>query len=167
MSSWAGAVIAVVVLLAATAVGVWLRRRQGRFHVPAPAAPVATDPTRPERAAAGRTPPGAEPIVRSLGVTPGTPVTLVQFSSSQCASCAATRALCADVAATTPGAVHLEIDAEAELDAVRALNIWRTPTVLVVDGAGHVRGRASGLPTRDQLLAAVAAVAPGQPVPAP
>jgi len=41
---------------------------------------------------------------------------------------------------------------------VRALGIWRTPTVLVLDAAGAVRQRASGAPTRTQLLGVVGEV---------
>src|SRR5690606_27694301 len=95
-----------------------------------------------------------------LGVTAGTPVTLLQFSSAFCAPCRATRVLCADIAARVPGVRHVEVDAEGNLDAVRALDIWRTPTVLLVDAGLEVRSRASGTPTRAQLLAAVAEVLP-------
>jgi hypothetical protein len=63
--------------------------------------------------------------------------------------------LCADVAAHVPGVRHVEVDAESHLDAVRALDIWRTPTVLIVDGNGEVARRASGAPTRVQLMTAV------------
>jgi hypothetical protein len=54
----------------------------------------------------------------------------------------------------------VEVDAESHLDAVRALDIWRTPTLLIVDGQGQVRRRASGAPSRAQLMAAVAEVLP-------
>ena len=99
-------------------------------------------------------------MLAGLGVTPGTPVTLLQFSSAFCAPCRATRVLCADIAARVPGVRHVEVDAEAHLDAVRALEIWRTPTVLLVDATLTVRRRASGAPSRAQLLAAVADVLP-------
>ena len=68
--------------------------------------------------------------------------------------------LCADVAAQVPGVRHLEVDAESHLDAVRALHIWRTPTVLIVDGHGQIRRRASGAPSRAQLVAAIADLLP-------
>ena len=41
---------------------------------------------------------------------------------------------------------------------MRALDIWRTPTVLVIDAAGVIRSRASGPTNRAHLLAAVADV---------
>jgi thiol-disulfide isomerase/thioredoxin len=90
-----------------------------------------------------------------LGVDPATPVTLVQFSSAFCAPCRTTRRVLADVAGLVAGVTHLEVDAESHLDAVRALDIWRTPTTLIVAG-GRVVQRASGVPAKAQVLAAVA-----------
>jgi hypothetical protein len=133
-----GAVVAVSVVLVASVTGLLLRRRDGRFQ------PVTKAP---------------EDLGR-LGVTPGTPVTLLQFSTAFCAPCRATRVYCADLARTIPGVRHVEVDAESHLDAVRALEIWRTPTVLVVDARGTVRSRASGATNRARLLAAVAEVLP-------
>ncbi|MDQ1658862.1 MAG: hypothetical protein QOD41_3945, partial [Cryptosporangiaceae bacterium] len=46
--------------------------------------------------------------------------------------------------------------AEANLDAVRALDIRRTPTVLVIDRAGRIVRRASGQPRKADVIAAVA-----------
>ena len=48
-----------------------------------------------------------------------------------------------------------EVDAERQLNAVRALDVWRTPTVLLVDGTGSVLRRAAGVPARDELTAAL------------
>ncbi|MBV1850316.1 thioredoxin family protein [Catellatospora sp. NEAU-YM18] len=98
---------------------------------------------------------GHPALLRELGVPTGT-VTLLQFSSAFCAPCRATRVICAHVAETVPGVAHVEIDAESRLEAVRALDIWRTPTVLVIDATGRIAGRAQGTPTRAQVLAAVA-----------
>jgi thiol-disulfide isomerase/thioredoxin len=96
-------------------------------------------------------------VLEKLGVIPGTPVTLLQFSTAFCGPCRATRVYCADLARAIPGVRHVEVDAESHLDAVRALDIRRTPTVLVLDAQGTVRSRASGATNRAQLLAAVAA----------
>jgi thiol-disulfide isomerase/thioredoxin len=94
----------------------------------------------------------------TLGWVEGTPLTLLQFSSAFCAPCRATRALCSQTSATVPGVRHVEVDAESHLDAVREFGILRTPTVLLINSAGEVVQRASGLPTRSQLLNAVGAV---------
>jgi thiol-disulfide isomerase/thioredoxin len=103
----------------------------------------------------------ASPTLAALGWQPGTPLTLVQFSSAFCAPCRATRVLCAQAADTIPEVRHIEVDAESHLDAVREFGILRTPTVLLVNASGEVVRRASGLPTRSQLLGAVDAVLGG------
>ncbi len=89
----------------------------------------------------------------------GERATLLQFSSAFCAPCRATRRILDDVAATTPGVVHLEVDAEHHLDVVRRLGILRTPTTLVLGEQGHEITRAMGAPTKQQVLAALARVA--------
>lgn len=95
-------------------------------------------------------------LLRSLGIDNAADVTLLQFSSSFCQPCRATRVLLADVATTVPGVSHLEVDVEGHMDLVRQLDIRRTPTVLVLDRDGQVRKRASGVPRRSDVLAAVA-----------
>jgi thiol-disulfide isomerase/thioredoxin len=124
----------------ASLLGVAWKRRNGRF------AAVTTS---------------ASPTLAGLGWHAGTPLTLVQFSSAFCAPCRATRVLCAQVATTVPGVRHIEVDAESHLDAVRELGIVRTPTLLLVNADGEVVRRASGLPTRTQLLNAVDAALGG------
>ena len=138
--------VAVSVVLVASVTGLLLRRRNGTFRTPKPT---------PDK------------DLELLGVIPGTPVTLVQFSTAFCAPCRATRVYCADLARTIPGVRHVEAKldqvpgvVESHLEAVRALDIWRTPTVLVVDADGTVRSRASGATNRARLLAAVADVLP-------
>lgn len=85
----------------------------------------------------------------------GAEATLLQFSSSFCAPCRSARVVLADIATDRPGVAHLEIDAEHHLDLVRALGVSRTPTILVLDSAGHEVARTSGVPSRDQVLAAL------------
>ena len=62
----------------------------------------------------------------------------------------------ADVAGLVEGVTHVEVDAEHHLDATRALGILRTPTTVVLDAAGVEVTRATGAPTRDQVLSALA-----------
>jgi thiol-disulfide isomerase/thioredoxin len=116
-------------------------------------------------AAAGEAVPVQDGLLAGLGVEAGTPVTLLQFSSAFCAPCRATRRVCDEVATMLDGVRHIEVDAEAHLDAVRALNVWRTPTVLVVDAAGRVVQRASGQPSKAQVIAAVAPLLDGVAIP--
>lgn len=113
-----------------------------------------------------RTPPSAPSAERPASVLAGTPweqdlgerATLLQFSSAFCAPCRTTRAVLSDVAATTDGVRHVEVDAEQHLDVVRRLGILRTPTTLVLDRHGVEIGRAAGAARRDQVVAALAAV---------
>jgi len=137
-TAWTGLFVAVVALAAATAFGLWRRRRDGRLRAtPAPE-------------------PSSSAVLTLLGVEEGTPATLLQFSSAFCAPCRAVRRVCADVARAVDGVRHVEVDAESHLDAVRELGIWRTPTVLIVDRSGRVVQRASGVPAKGQVIAAVA-----------
>ena len=99
----------------------------------------------------------------SQSVLAGTPydevrgerATLLQFSSAFCAPCRATRRTLADVAGSVPGVAHVEVDAEAHLELVRALGVLRTPTTLVLDDHGRELTRATGAPRPAQVLAAL------------
>ena len=146
-SALTGLLVAIAALAAASVFGLWWRRRDGRV-VARPPAELAAG-TEPGTADAER-----EALAR-LGVTAETPVTLVQFSSAFCAPCRVARRLCADLADNRDDVTHLEVDAESHLDEVRALGVWRTPTVLVVDAGGRVAFRLTGAPTRAGLVAAV------------
>lgn len=143
-----GVVAVVAVLLAATAVGLWLRR-SGRRLGSAAAAPPAGSP-------------GATVLdPTDLGAQLGERATLVQFSSAFCQPCRATRQVLDEVSRQVPGVRHIEIDAESHLDLVRRLDVRRTPTVLVLDAGGRVVRRASGQPRTVDVVAAVgAAVGP-------
>ncbi|MFF9180406.1 TlpA family protein disulfide reductase [Streptomyces misionensis] len=90
-----------------------------------------------------------------LGTGLGGRATLVQFSTAFCAPCRATRRVLGEVAAMVPGVAHVEIDAEARLELVRALGIVKTPTVLVLDAQGAVVRRAAGLPRKADVIAAL------------
>ena len=85
----------------------------------------------------------------------GEQATLLQFSSAFCAPCRATRRVLGDVASTTPGVAHIEVDAEHHLDVVRRLGILRTPTTIVLSEHGAEVTRATGAPTKQQVLAAL------------
>lgn len=110
--------------------------------------------------------PVSAPEVAPASVLAGTPwadalgerATFLQFSSAFCAPCRATRRVLEDVVAATPGVAHVEVDAEHHLDLVRRLGVLRTPTTLVLDGAGAEVTRAAGAPTKAQVQAALAAL---------
>ncbi|MFI5670412.1 thioredoxin family protein [Streptomyces sp. NPDC051704] len=92
-----------------------------------------------------------------LGAPPGRRASLVQFSSAFCQPCRATRRILAEVAGLVEGVEHIEIDAEARLELVRALGIEKTPTVLVLDAGGRIVRRAVGMPRKADVIAALGA----------
>ncbi|MEU7902319.1 thioredoxin family protein [Actinoplanes sp. NPDC049118] len=100
-------------------------------------------------------------LLEALGVR-AAPATLLQFSSAFCAPCRSLRRISSEVAEMLPGVQHVEVDAESHLAAVRALGIWRTPTLLVLDAEGRVAKRATGVPGKPQLIAALADLLPAR-----
>ena len=88
----------------------------------------------------------------------GEKATLLQFSSTFCAPCRVARRVLGEIADATPGVVHIEIDAEHHLDLVRELGVLRTPTTLILNARGQELTRASGAPTKAQVLAVLDAV---------
>jgi thiol-disulfide isomerase/thioredoxin len=133
-----GVIVCVVVLVIAGAFGMMWNRRNGRMTVT------------PRAAADGDVLTAAE-----IGGPLGGRATLVQFSTAFCAPCRATRVILDDVASQVDGVTHVDIDAESHLDLVRKLDIRRTPTVLVLGPDGRIVRRASGRPTKSDVLAAV------------
>jgi thiol-disulfide isomerase/thioredoxin len=144
-----GGLIALAAALAAACLlGLVLRRRAGRFR-----AGSAADPS--------RSPAGTRPDVLTeadLGGTFGHRATLVQFSTAFCAPCRPTRQILGQVADMVDGVTHVEVDAAARLDLVRRLRINSTPTVLVLDPGGAIVKRASGLPRKADVIAALGSV---------
>lgn len=144
-----GAWILVVAVAAALAFGGYRALSDGRFRG-----------TRRVRGSQ-EGPVGAEEVEDSL--VAGTPwsdrlgerATLLQFSSAFCAPCRATRRTLEQVASSTDGVAHLEVDAEQHLDVVRRLGILRTPTTIVLDARGREVSRAAGAPTPQQVYAAL------------
>jgi thiol-disulfide isomerase/thioredoxin len=100
-------------------------------------------------------------LLAALGVG-AAQATLLQFSSAFCAPCRAVRRVSSEVAALLPGVQHVDVDAESHLGAVRALNIWRTPTLFVLDADGRVARRATGVPSKAQLIAALGELLPAR-----
>lgn len=96
-----------------------------------------------------------------LGAPLGERATLVQFSSAFCQPCRAARHILGEVSAMVGGVAYVEVDAESHLALVRRLGIQRTPTVLVLDAEGRIATRASGLPTKPHVIAALGAVVGG------
>ena len=177
-----GLLVAATVLVLATALGLWRRRTDGRLRAVAAtptsgsgtAAPTSAPAPPPAPASAAAPAAAASPtdasapgerldsgLLAALGVQPA-PATLLQFSTAFCAPCRAVRRISSEVADLVPGVQHVEVDAESHLEAVRTLGIWRTPTLLVLDGEGRVVRRATGVPGKPQLIAALGDILPAR-----
>ena len=128
----------VIVLVLASGYGVWHKRTRGKIVV---------------NSDKGLITPAM------IGADLGHRATLLQFSSAFCGPCRATRLLIEDVTADMADVAHVEVDAEANLELVRQLDIRSTPTTLFLDSTGHEVGRAVGAPKRDQVIAAINAIA--------
>jgi thiol-disulfide isomerase/thioredoxin len=127
----------VIVLAIATAFGFWHNRSRGKVVVKSDKGLITSE---------------------MIGADLGSRATLLQFSSAFCGPCRATRLLIEDVTAEMADVAHVEVDAEANLELVRKLDIRSTPTTLFLDSTGHEVGRAMGAPKRDQVLNAIAAI---------
>ncbi|MFN8125201.1 MAG: thioredoxin family protein [Candidatus Nanopelagicales bacterium] len=156
----AGFWIVVGVLVACCGFGLWRRLTDGRLRDASPR-PVRDDapPAHVDTPDAAHH--GGEIMTEAqLGQPLGDQATFVQFSSAFCQPCRATRLLLDDVTRDLPGVSHVELDAESHLDLVRHLQVRRTPTVLLLDANGAIRKRATGLPRRTEVVAALGQVVP-------
>lgn len=129
--------LAVVAVLpvAAVAVGLVLRRREGARR----------------RAGVDRFDPA------DARAPLGQRATLVQFSTDLCAKCPQVRRLLGSYAAEQDGLRHVEIDLTTRPDLASRYRVLQTPTTLVVDRSGDVIARFHGVPQRHALNDAVAA----------
>jgi thiol-disulfide isomerase/thioredoxin len=137
-----GVIVLVAVLAAATIAGLAVRKRQGKFR---------------GSAAAAVADPGVL-TAEELGAPLGARATLVQFSTELCANCPPTRRMLGQVAGEHDGVELVEVDAVARLDLARRLNVYATPTILVLGPDGAIASRASGQPRKSDVLAAVGGV---------
>jgi len=142
-----GLIALAAALLVATVLGVAMRRRAGQFRPASPRTPAKSGA------------PADTLTEADLGAGLGRQATLVQFSTAFCAPCRPTRQILAQVADMVDGVTHVEIDAAARMDLVQRLRINSTPTVLVLDPDGAIVKRATGLPRKADVIAALGTVA--------
>jgi thiol-disulfide isomerase/thioredoxin len=151
-----GLIALAAALLVATVLGVAMRRRAGQFRPASPGTPAEpgapAEPGTPAKTAGTLT-------EADLGARLGRQATLVQFSTAFCAPCRPTRQILAQVADMVDGVTHVEIDAAARMDLVQRLRINSTPTILVLDPDGAIVKRATGLPRKADVIAALGPVA--------
>lgn len=153
-----GILVLVLALAAATAFGLWRRATDGRMKSIPDARPIPLPDDAPPADVhdAVHDEHGGDVLTAAaIGTSLGEVATLVQFSSAFCQPCRATRRILDEVVQMIPGVTHIDIDAEANLELVRQLDIRRTPTVLVLDKRGAIRKRASGAPRKVDVIAAI------------
>jgi thiol-disulfide isomerase/thioredoxin len=141
----AGLIALAAALVAASALGLALRRRAGTFRA-ARMSPVQDGPAPDVLTEA------------DLGGPLGQQATLLQFSTAFCAPCRPTRQILTQVAGMVDGVAYVDVDAAARLDLVRRLQVNSTPTVLVLGPDGAIAKRAVGLPRKADVIAALGAV---------
>jgi thiol-disulfide isomerase/thioredoxin len=150
--------VLIVAVACALAFGLFRAATDGRFRGTHRVAGANSRPNAAEAAASSIFMPSSVLDGTSWADDLGERATFLQFSSAFCAPCRATRRVLEDVASTTSGVAHIEVDAEGHLDVVRRLGILRTPTTLVLDAHGTEVSRAAGAPTRQQVLATLQAL---------
>jgi thioredoxin-like negative regulator of GroEL len=141
------ALILLVVLSAAVALGAWWRARDGRV---VGATLTAGDPGSrwsgiPIEAA------DVAAVVAAAG--PAAPLVLVEFTAPGCAPCAQARGVMEEVTADREDVAIVALDVGEAMELVRAHRIMRAPTTLLITEEGHLLGRVGGVPRREQLVA--------------
>ncbi|GAA2919548.1 thiol-disulfide isomerase/thioredoxin [Microbacterium keratanolyticum] len=129
--------VAGALLVAATAIGLLWRARQGRMRVVDHERMDVADLAAHER---------------------GDRVTIVQFGTEFCARCPQVRRSLTEIAAQHPDVSHVDIDLTHRPDLATRYRVLQTPTTLLVDGDGRIRARFGGVPHRGEFTEALAAV---------
>lgn len=141
--------ILLVMVLAAIAVGVALRRRDGKLR--ANETEASTESARTE-------------LLAAVGVDSSGPAVL-HFSADWCGPCAAVRKVVAGVTEDLAGSprppLDIEIDIDAEPALAKELNVLSLPTTFVFDIEGRERFRISGVPKSADLRTALAPLTVG------
>ena len=92
----------------------------------------------------------------------GEKATLLQFSTEFCAYCPATRRVLGTIADRTDGVEHVDIDLTHSPELAQRFRVLQTPTTLLLDGHGAVRGRIGGAPKRAELEESLAQILLGE-----
>jgi len=89
---------------------------------------------------------------RVLGSGPlGDTATLLQFSTEMCSRCPSVHRMLSTVADARPGVRHIDVDLTHRPDLAKRFRVLQTPTTLLVDASGAVRGRFGGPPARADI----------------
>lgn len=130
-----GLLVVVLVLGVAAAFGIYRQRTEGKVKTVEPSVL-------------------PKPVDHGIGEL-GERGTILQFSSAFCQPCKAAKIISKDIANIVPGVKHIDVDAESNLDLVRAFNVMRTPTIFVLNKDGQVSAKIAGVPRKEELLVAL------------
>ncbi|MDQ3735376.1 MAG: thioredoxin family protein [Actinomycetota bacterium] len=134
-----GVVALLTVVLAVAGVGLVRRRYDGRMRTSSA---------------------GQGSSLADLGISlPAERAAIVQFTGEFCGSCEQARTMVERIVRDSPDVGHVEVDVAENIHAVRALDIRRTPTLIIVDRQGVPVHRASGMPREAELRQAVSELA--------
>jgi thiol-disulfide isomerase/thioredoxin len=129
-------VAAIAVLLAvvagATALGLVWRSRTGRVRIG-----------------------GGERLLETelgTGIRFGAAATIVQFSTEFCGPCRNAERVLADVTRRHDDVAYVEVDLAEHPGFASRFNVVQTPTILLLDAAGGIRSRISGVPRADDVV---------------
>jgi thiol-disulfide isomerase/thioredoxin len=84
--------------------------------------------------------------------------TLLQFSTEVCAPCVPTRRVLSQIADSTDGVRHVDLDLTHRPDIAAQFNVLQTPTTLILDRDGVIRARIGGAPRQADVRAALAEI---------
>lgn len=137
-------VVLVLAVAAAVAIGILVRRNEGRVR--------AVEPPRQDASS-----PRAE-LLAAAGLAANHPAVL-HFSADWCGPCAAVRRVVSAVVAEFADAPAVPLDIEIDIDAnpalAKELSILSLPTTFVFDAQGFERFRISGVPKAADLRASL------------
>jgi thiol-disulfide isomerase/thioredoxin len=127
-------------VLAGLAAG-WLRAREGRIR---------TARSRPTPGPAADLP---QPVREALAEYPT--ITLVQVSTTFCAPCRHAKSVLHQLAGSTDGLAHVELDVTDRPEVAASLGVLRTPTTVAFASDGTELLRVGGVPRGASLIDAL------------
>ncbi|WP_297408827.1 thioredoxin family protein [Naasia sp.] len=142
MPAWLAVTLIAALVAVATATGVLWRVRAGRVRIADPESVVTA-------------------ALLGADAQLGERATLLQFSTEFCARCPGTHRVLAAAARDEDGVEHVDVDLTHRPDLARRFKVLQTPTVLLLDAGGAVRGRVGGAPRPAELRAALTAILNG------
>lgn len=104
-----------------------------------------------------------EALDLATAVASTTRLTLVEFTAPDCQPCVATRTLLDEATTGRDDISIATLDVSESLDLARSHRIMRAPTTLLITDEGHLLGRVSGVPRREELTALLDSTRQPQP----